>query len=292
LEIASPGGLQRKITEANDVLKGKDETEKAKEWKDFFSSPFVLKGYNIKARQLMFGEENYKKITGIVKAINKQPYSPKDVVVAIENSKDALLEFTKFTEDLRKAETRQAPFENGIYSHTNKETGIMVEVKMSSVVKGGAFTKCTNPSFAVKDGIEVRVYSPLQVKAAANTTHLVVDVELTKIFAYIDLIGAVTYGGNQKTENKDGKNQKDGQDPNGKKVNVARVDGGKMDEQSGETGTNGITRPEFLRATETRLETAKLPDNATVAKDNITLGSAKYNWGETTTGNPDDLGDL
>ena len=90
---------------------------------------------------------------------------------------------------------RQNPYEKGTCIFENKQTGIRVGINMAKdlAIKGGAFTKCTNPSFAVKNGIGIEVYSPIKVKGFANETHLVVDVELTKVFAYIDLIGAMSF---------------------------------------------------------------------------------------------------
>jgi hypothetical protein len=201
LEIASPGGLQRKIEKPEEILDAsKDEEGKAKEWKEFFSSPFAMKVYGIDARQLMFGQENYNKVTDIMEAINAKPYSAENIVKAIEGNKDALLEFVNLTNNLRKAQSRQEPFEKGLYTHKYPKTGIIVEINMFNDTKilGGAFTKCTNPSFAVKDGIEVKVYSPIQTKGFTNKTTMVVDSELTRIFTYVDLMGAVTYDGQEK----------------------------------------------------------------------------------------------
>ena len=55
---------------------------------------------------------------------------------------------------------------------------------MSTDIKRGAYSKCTNPSFAVQEAGEVEVLNTTgKVIAKFNITNEVIDVELSKILA-------------------------------------------------------------------------------------------------------------
>ncbi|MDD3861473.1 MAG: hypothetical protein PHP74_01105, partial [Candidatus Gracilibacteria bacterium] len=266
LEIASPGGLERKIKSTEDLLdKNKDEAEQAKEWTNYFKSPFVLKVYGIKALELLSKEGNSEKVIEIVETLNnpdlKGEARDKAIVEVIEKNKDALLEFNTFVENLRKAQLKQHPWENGVFKQTAKGTEYVIEIDMSkTVILGGAFAKCTNPSFAVHEDIEIRIYNPIKATGETNTTEITLNAELTKAFGYVDLIGAVTYGGTRKP--KEGKYAKEGP--------KSKPDDDKKDGKKSNEGTkdNESASPKKLKTHDGDIETtdeipAETPDIAT-----------------------------
>lgn len=241
LEIASPSALSRKIETADQIIdSSKDSNEKkAQEWIDYFRSPFVMKIYSMRALQLLTAEGNYDKTTEIVKAINGGK-SADEIVQVIEQNKEALFEFTKYVNELRKAQTHQAPYKDGVYRAKSKRFGYKVEINMADTlrIQGGAFTKCANPSFAVKENFEVKVYNPIKVRGLAKETNMVADSELTRVFAYVDLLGAVTYGGERKKESsRDGKHAEDG--PKDKGDTPPSEDGKHANDGQKEGGTSG-----------------------------------------------------
>ncbi|MFA6917229.1 MAG: hypothetical protein WC285_00100 [Candidatus Gracilibacteria bacterium] len=196
LEIASPGGLKRKIESQDSLIDSTKENneKKAQEWIDFFSSTFVIRVYGIKALQFISEGTNYDKVTEIVATINDKSLEGEakfaKIVGTIEANKAALFEFVGFVNELRKAQINK-----GTCLMENKKTGITVKIDMKvTSIRGGAFTKCTNPSFEVKEDVAVSITSPsIKTRGFAEGTNIVVDSALTKKFANVDLIGAMTF---------------------------------------------------------------------------------------------------
>ncbi|MCK9186656.1 hypothetical protein M0P48_04440, partial [Candidatus Gracilibacteria bacterium] len=133
LEIASPSP--------------KDKIETVADAKEFLQSPLAMKLSALEALMLIpeFGREKFDKVSELYKDISKENFA---TLFAKADYKEALDAYKKIAQDVRKAQTEGKPYTKEFDWGSDK---YILTLSMTTAIKAGAYAKCANGSFYVKE---------------------------------------------------------------------------------------------------------------------------------------------
>ncbi len=165
--------------------------------KEFLESKFTQRMLSLDALVLIMTNENYQKLTEVVKDISKL----KD-----PEYKSAFEIFKNLVMELHNAFTSRTPFERKI-------PGTLATLKVDfseTKLVAGSYTKCANPSLYLDMKARIGIYKEDRLVAEMIQTDEVVDADVSKQFISLNLGAGVAVTSTAKPKSNDGKYSKDG----------------------------------------------------------------------------------